>query len=157
MKAPLIVAIINILIVECAGEEVGLPVSRVLRTLDIETNDIQFSGEPLLLVDDEHIPLYSFNRLLHLPEQNDKISIVHLIICESQGRKIGLMVDRLSRQREAFIKSLPSSLNQLPGVSGATIKGMVALCLLSIRMPSSLMKQTHLSQKRRNDDLHKAD
>jgi len=124
MKAPLIVAIIKILIVECAGEEVGLPVTRVLRTLDIESKDIQFSGgEPLLLLDDEHIPLYSFNRLLHLPENNDELSTVHLLICESQGRKIGLMVDRLSGQREAFIKRLPSPLNQLPGVSGATIKG----------------------------------
>ena len=41
----------------------------------------------------------------------------------AQGRKVGLMVDRLCGQREAFIKSLPSPLNQLPGVSGATIKG----------------------------------
>jgi two-component system chemotaxis sensor kinase CheA len=95
-----------------------------LRTLDIETKDIQLSGgEPLFLLDDEHIPLYSFNRLLHLPELTDELSTVHLIVCESQGRKIGLMVDRLSGQREAFIKSLPSPLNQLPGVSGATIKG----------------------------------
>jgi two-component system chemotaxis sensor kinase CheA len=124
MKAPLIVAIIKILIVECADKEVGLPITRVLRTLDIEKKEIQLSGgEPLILIGDEDIPLYSLNLLLGLPDTNAESSTVHLVICESQGRKVGLMVDRLSGQREAFIKSLPSPLNQLPGVSGATIKG----------------------------------
>ncbi|MBE0501756.1 MAG: chemotaxis protein CheA [Desulfuromonadales bacterium] len=124
LKAPLIVAIIKILLVECAGREVGLPITRVLRILDIEKKKIQLSGgEPLLLIDDEHVPLYSLNHLLWLPEQVEASSTVHLVICESQGSKIGLMVDRLSGQREAFIKALPSPLNRLQGVSGATIKG----------------------------------
>ena len=124
MKAPLIVAIIKILIVKCAGQEVGLPITRVLRTLDIDKKEIQLSGgEPLLLLDDEHIPLYSLNLLLGLPDQAEENATNHLVICESQGRKIGLLVDRLSGQREAFIKTLPSPLNQLPGVTGATIKG----------------------------------
>jgi two-component system chemotaxis sensor kinase CheA len=124
LKAPLIVAIIKILLVECAGREVGLPITRVLRILDIEKKKIQLSGgEPLLLIDEEHVPLYSLNHLLWLPEQVEASSTVHLVICESQGSKIGLMVDRLSGQREAFIKALPSPLNRLQGVSGATIKG----------------------------------
>ncbi len=124
MKVPLSVAIVKILIVECAGKELGMPVTRVLRTLDVEKSDIQLSGgEPLLLLEDESIPLYSLNRLLGLPEAESDVATVHLVICESQGRKIGLLVDRLSGQREAFIKSLPTSLNRLPGVSGATIKG----------------------------------
>lgn len=124
MKVPLSVAIVKILIVECAGKEIGVPVTRVLRTLDVEKSDIQLSGgEPLLLIEEESIPLYSLNRLLGLPEEEGDVATVHLVVCESQGRKIGLLVDRLSGQREAFIKSLPSSLNRLPGVSGATIKG----------------------------------
>ncbi len=124
MKVPLSVAIVKILIVECAGKELGMPVTRVLRTLDVEKSDIQLSGgEPLLLLEEESIPLYSLNRLLGLPEAESDVATVHLVICESQGRKIGLLVDRLTGQREAFIKSLPTSLNRLPGVSGATIKG----------------------------------
>ena len=124
MKVPLSVAIVKILIVECAGKELGIPVTRVLRTLDVEKSDIQLSGgEPLLLLEDESIPLYSLNHLLGLPETEGEVATVHLVVCESQGRKIGLLVDRLSGQREAFIKSLPTSLNRLPGVSGATIKG----------------------------------
>ena len=89
-----------------------------------EKSDIQLSsGEPVLLHEEESIPLYSLNRCLGLPEEEREVATVNLVICESQSRKIGLLVDRLSGQREAFIKALPASLNQLPGVSGATIKG----------------------------------
>ena len=124
MKVPLSVAIVKILTVECAGKEIGLPVTRVLRTLDIEKNEIQMSGgEPLFLIDEESIPLYSLNLLLGLPGGDEEAATVHLVVCESQGGKIGLLVDRLSGQREAFIKSLPSPLSQIPGVSGATVKG----------------------------------
>ena len=124
MKVPLSVAIVKILIVECDGKEIGVPVTRVFRTLDVEKSAIQFSGgEPLLLIEEESIPLYSLNRLLGLPAEDRDVTTVNLVICESQSRKIGLIVDRLSGQREAFIKSLPASLNQIPGVSGATIKG----------------------------------
>jgi two-component system chemotaxis sensor kinase CheA len=147
MKAPLIVAIIKILIVECAGKEVGLPITRVLRTLVLQEKDIQLSGgRPLVLIGEEDIPLYSLNHLLGLPETDHEIATVHLVICESQGRKIGLMVDRLSGQREAFIKSLASPLSQLPGVSGATIKGDGRI--LFIVDPHSLFVEEQLSYEK---------
>ncbi len=122
MKLPLSIAIIKILLVECGGKTFGVPITRVLRTLDIDVADVQLSGrQKIFPLDDEVIPLYSLNSLLHLPE-NDSTT-VHLVITEIQGRKVGLMVDRLSGQLEAFVKTLALPLNQLAGVSGATITG----------------------------------
>jgi len=122
MKLPLSIAIIKILLVECDGKTLGIPVTRVLRTLDIEAGEVQFSGrQKIYPLDEEVVPLYSLNRLLHLPEQDH--ASVHLVITEIQGRKVGLMVDRLSGQLEAFVKALAMPLNQLAGVSGATITG----------------------------------
>ena len=89
---------------------------------DIEAGEVQLSGrQKIYPLDEEVVPLYSLNRLLHLPEQAQ--SSVHLVITEIQGRKVGLMVDRLKGQLEAFVKTLSMPLNQLAGVSGATITG----------------------------------
>jgi two-component system chemotaxis sensor kinase CheA len=122
MKLPLSIAIIKILLVECDGKTFGVPITRVLRTLDIDVTDVQLSGrQKIFPIDDEVIPLYSLSGLLRLPE-NDSTT-VHLVITEIQGRKVGLMVDRLSGQLEAFVKTLALPLNQLAGISGATITG----------------------------------
>ena len=99
-----------------------MPITRVLRTLDIDVAEIQLSGrQKIFPLDEEVIPLYSLNGLLHLPENES--TTVHLVITEIQGRKVGLMVDRLSGQLEAFVKTLALPLNQLAGISGATITG----------------------------------
>ena len=122
MKLPLSIAIIKILLVECDGKTLGIPVTRVLRTLDIGQDEVQLSGrQKIYPLDEEVIPLYSLNELLHLPVR--KAETVHLVITEIQGRKVGLMVDRLSGQLEAFVKALAMPLNQLAGLSGATITG----------------------------------
>ncbi len=122
MKLPLSIAIIKILLVECDGKLLGIPVTRVLRTLDIGRDEVQYSGrQKIYPLKDEVIPLHSLSRLLHLPEHD--APTVHMVITEIQGRKVGLMVDRLSGQLEAFVKALAPPLNQLAGISGATITG----------------------------------
>lgn len=122
MKLPLSIAIIKILLVECDGKTLGMPVTRILRTLDVEADEIQMSGrQKIYPLDDEAIPLYSLNKLLHLPEHD--APTVHLVVTEIQGRKVGLMVDRLAGQLEAFVKALAMPLNHIAGISGATITG----------------------------------
>jgi len=123
LKVPLSVAIIKVLLVNCSGHQLAIPVTRVLRTLDIEAASIQLSsGQQVIPMAGEALPLYRLSRLLELPEL-PLADPVHLVVCESQGRKIGLLVDRMAGQREAFIKPLSSPLNRLPGVSGATVLG----------------------------------
>jgi len=123
LKVPLSVAIIKVLLVNCSGRQLAIPVTRVLRTLDIEAAAIQLSsGQQVIPLEGEALPLYRLSRLLDLPEL-PLADPAHLVVCESQGRKIGLLVDRMTGQREAFIKPLTSPLNRLPGVSGATVLG----------------------------------
>jgi len=122
MKLPLSIAIIKILLVECDGNTLGIPVTRVLRTLDIQSDEVQLSGrQKIYPLDEEVIPLYSLSRMLHLPET--EASTIHLVISEIQGRKVGLIVDRLTGQLEAFVKTLVMPLSQIAGVTGATITG----------------------------------
>jgi two-component system chemotaxis sensor kinase CheA len=123
LKVPLSVAIIKILLVACSGNLLGIPITRVLRTLDIESKSIQSSGgQAMIPLAGEALPLYALNTLLGLPDLTAE-GPVHLVVCESQGRRVGLIVDSLAGQREAFIKPLSPPLNHLPGVSGATVMG----------------------------------
>ena len=54
-----------------------------------------------------------------------------LIVVESAGQKIGLIVDALLGQQQVVIKSLETNFRRIEGVSGATIlgDGTVALIL----------------------------
>ena len=46
-----------------------------------------------------------------------------MVVTENRGRKVGLVVDRLVGQQQAFVKTLAFPLDRLGGVNGATILG----------------------------------
>lgn len=123
LKLPLSVAIIRILLVECGNQTLGIPITRVFRTLELEGNSIELSGrQNVTRFDGEIIPLLSLSKVLGIdaPPPADTIQVV---VSEARGRKVGLVVDRLSGQREAFVKTLSFPIDLLVGVNGATILG----------------------------------
>jgi len=123
LKLPVSVAIIQILLVACAGQTVALPITRVHRTLEVSREQLQSSGRQLVLpLDDEIVPLLSLRKLLKLPNRPFAGS-VPLVITELRGRRVGLVVDRLVGQNQVFVKSLGFPLDRLPGVTGASILG----------------------------------
>jgi two-component system chemotaxis sensor kinase CheA len=123
LKLPLTVAIIRILLVNCAGRTVGIPITRVVRALEIAPDEVRSSGrQPVVTLADEMIPLVDLNHLLGLPPpaQRNPLSTV---VTEQHGRKVGLLVDRFSGQREVFVKTLAFPLDSINGVTGATVLG----------------------------------
>lgn len=123
MKLPLSVAIIKILLIECAGRTLGMPVTRVLRTLEVDRNEVQSSGRQLVLrLDQEAVPLLSLSKILGLPGAPFSGS-VPVVVSEVRGRRVGLAVDRLVGQREVFVKALNYPLDRHAGATGATVLG----------------------------------
>ncbi len=123
MKLPLSVAIIQILLVEVSGRLLGIPITRVGHSLDVDRKEIKASGKQMVIqFDDDLIPLVSLAKLLEL-KAPPRIGSIPVVITEYRGRKLGLVVDRLVGQREAFVKALAPPLDQLSGVSGATFLG----------------------------------
>ncbi len=123
LKLPLSVAIIKILLIECVGRTLGLPVTRVLRTLEVARSEVQSSGRQLVLrLDQEAVPLLSLSKILGLPAQPFAGS-VPIVVSEVRGRKVGLAVDRLVGQREVFVKALSFPLDRHAGATGATVLG----------------------------------
>jgi two-component system chemotaxis sensor kinase CheA len=112
-----------VLLVECAGHTVAIPITRVLRTLEVQRHEVRSSGRQLVITrDEELIPLLSLRKILGLPVGAHGAGI-QMIVTELRGRQVGLVVDRLTGQREVFVQALNFPLNQMAGVTGATILG----------------------------------
>jgi two-component system chemotaxis sensor kinase CheA len=142
MRLPLSISIIKILLVSCAGHPMAIPITRVQRTLDLPTSEIQSSGQKRVFsIDEEVISLYSLNDALDLPEVAAG-ETTWVILTEVQGRRVGLQVDHFIGQREAFVKSLGFPLNLLTGLSGATVEGDGQIVF--IVDPSSLLEDRQL-------------
>lgn len=142
MRLPLSISIIKILLVSCAGHPMAVPLTRVERTLDLPTSEIQSSGQKRFFsIDEELISLYSLSDALGLPEVAAG-ETTWVILTEVQGRRIGLQVDHFLGQREAFVKSLGFPLNLLTGLSGATVEGDGQIVF--IVDPSSLLEGCQL-------------
>ncbi|GEM_PF-457617 len=123
MRLPLSIAIIKIVLVSCAGHLLAIPITRVQRTLDIPTSEIQgFGHKRVFRLGEEDVSLYSLTAVLGLPAVPAG-EITWVVLTEVQGRRIGLQVDRFIGHREAFVKSLGFPLNLLTGLSGAAIEG----------------------------------
>ncbi len=123
MRLPLSIAIIKILLISCAGHSLAIPITRVQRTLDLPTCDIQLSGQKRVFrLGEEVVSLYSLAEALGLPEVAAG-ETTWVVLTEVQGRRVGLQVDHFLGQREAFVKSLGFPMNLLTGLNGATVEG----------------------------------
>lgn len=123
MKLPLSVAIIRVLMIECGGSLLGLPITRVLQTVEVAPQEVQTSGKQLVIpLQGELLPLLSLRKILRQPKAAVS-NLLSLVITEVFGRKVGLVVDRLSGQQEVFVQSLPSPFDRLRGNNGGAILG----------------------------------
>ena len=123
MKLPLSVAIIRVLMIDCAAMLLAVPITRVLQTIEISPAEVQTSGKQLVISHQgELLPLLSLRKILKR-DKGPKQPLLPLVITEVLGRKIGLVVDRLVGQREVFVQTLPAPFDGLRGCSGGTILG----------------------------------
>ncbi|MCK5914000.1 MAG: chemotaxis protein CheA, partial [Desulfuromusa sp.] len=123
LKLPLSLAIIRVLLVECAGTRMAMPITRVVQTIEIAPDDVQSSGKQLMIhYQEELLPMLSLRKILKLPK-GGQLDPIPLVITEVMGRKVGLVVDRLIGQREVFVQRLPAPFDQIRGCNGGTILG----------------------------------
>ena len=124
LRLPMSIAIIHALVVRCGAIKGAVPVTAVLRTVELKREQVTTVGKSQVFqMDDEAIPLLSLNRLLGLPLGRFPDGIVPLFVTESKGRRVGIVVDRLLGQHELFIKPLGRPLAKLSGVAGGAILG----------------------------------
>ncbi|MEK6725874.1 MAG: chemotaxis protein CheA [Deltaproteobacteria bacterium] len=124
LKLPLTVAIIQSLLIEAAQEIYAIPISRVLKTMEIDRDTVKTSQKQSLIdFDGFLIPLLSIRKIFTLPPLAGQAKFIPVVVTEVKGKIVGLVVDRLVGQQETFIRPLGRPLNKIGGLSGTTVLG----------------------------------
>src|SRR5450432_1153190 len=136
IKIPLTLAIIPALTVECAGERYAVPQVSLDELLCLEGDQARagveyLSGAPVFRLRGSLVPLVWLDHVLDLTDAPHVDESVFILVLKAEGRRFGLVVDRVLNTEEIVVKPLSRQLKGIGTYAGATIlgDGRVALIL----------------------------
>lgn len=133
VRLPLTLAILDGQTVVVGTQNYIVPLVSIVESIQVRDemfNQVAGKGETFKLRD-QYIPV------IRLHEMFGEEPVIHntfgglLMVVESEGKKVALMVDDLQAQQQVVIKSMEANYEKIDGISGATIlgDGTVALIL----------------------------
>ena len=133
VRLPLTLAIMDGMSVGVGDEVYILPLSSVVESFQVKNEDINTvaQGSQLVKVRDEYMPVIALERIFEVPREPGSAPNPIMVVVESDGNRVALLVDELLGQHQVVVKNLESNYRKVPNVSGATIlgDGRVALIL----------------------------
>ena len=132
IRLPLTLAIMDGMSVGVGDEAYILPLSSVVESFQVNTSDVSTvtQGSQLVKVRDEYMPVIELERVFRVPrKQSDKRSDI-MVVVESDGSRVALLVDELLGQQQVVVKNLESNYRKVQNVSGATIMGDGTVALI---------------------------
>ncbi|MBA4284886.1 MAG: chemotaxis protein CheA [Xanthomonadaceae bacterium] len=125
IRLPLTLAILDGMTVAVAGETFVLPLNAVVESLQPSPDQVKtVAGEgQVVRVRNEYVPMVALWRLFRLDSRVRDADKGILVLLESEGRKVALLVDELVGQQQVVIKNLEANYRRVPCISGATIMG----------------------------------
>jgi two-component system chemotaxis sensor kinase CheA len=122
---PLTLATFRGIVVQCAEQTFLIPTANVQRVLRVNTSDIQsLENREILRIDGEVFSVARLERLLDLPSvkgRRDTPPTAPIIILQSTGQRVALVVDQIQREDEVLVKPLRKPLVRVRNVSAATL------------------------------------
>jgi two-component system chemotaxis sensor kinase CheA len=133
IRLPLTVAILDGQLVRVGHEIYVIPLVSIVETTQIrpgQVNSIAGTAE-IIQLREEYIPVIRLHDLFDMEADKSDLNQGLLTIVESDGRKVGILVDELQELQQVVIKSLETNFRQQACFSGATMlgDGRVALIL----------------------------
>ncbi len=123
IKLPLTLAIIQALMVEVAGELFAIPLSGVMESIKVDSDDIhEVSAREMILLRDGLLPICRLDHFFGMKQQKTRKK-EYLVVVGSGEKRGGIVVDRLVGQQEIVIKAHDDYLGELPGIAGGTVLG----------------------------------
>lgn len=130
VKIPLTVAIVDVFVIECAGDRFVLPVSVVEEIVDLASDRptapaVTPKGSAhkpvgILQRRGESVLLYELAGILGLPNEAPS---PRAVIIRRAGQPLGFSLARVAGQQEAVVRPLLDPLVRVPGISAATDLG----------------------------------
>ena len=125
IRLPLTLAILDGMSVSVGGEVYILPLNCVVESLQPAADQIKtISGQgQVVRLRNEYVPILALWQLFNLKSEVREPHRGILVILETEGRKVALLVDELVGQQQVVIKNLEANYRRVPCISGATIMG----------------------------------
>jgi two-component system chemotaxis sensor kinase CheA len=144
LTIPLTLAIIQALTVDCGEQRYVVPQVSVLELVYIDGQNTRIeyaSGAPVYRLRGKLLPLVRLDRTLGLEVGSD--NGVYIVVLQADGRRFGLVVDRVLNTEEVVVKAINSRFKDIGLYAGATILGDGKVGLI-LDVPS-LARRSHLS------------
>ena len=133
VRLPLTLAIMDGMTVRVSDEVYILPLSSVVESFQVEARSINTVAQnaQLVKVREEYMPVIEIDRAFQVPrKEGDTSANSIMVVIESDGSRVALMVDELLGQQQVVIKNLEANYKKVPNVSGATILGDGSVSLI---------------------------
>ncbi len=125
LKLPLTLAIIEGMTVRVGKETYIVPLLSILESIQPKAGAIKTvvgKGE-LINVRETYLPMMRMYEVFSLqPEYTDPTKAI-LLILETEGERVAVMVDEILGQQQVVIKSMEQNFHKVDGIAGATILG----------------------------------
>ena len=125
LKLPLTLAIIEGMTVRVGKETYIVPLLSILESIQpkaLSMKTVVGKGE-LINVRSTYLPMMRLYDVFSLqPEHTDPTKAI-LLILETEGERVAVMVDEILGQQQVVIKSMEQNFRKVAGVAGATILG----------------------------------
>jgi two-component system chemotaxis sensor kinase CheA len=125
IKLPLTLAIIEGMLIKVGTTVLIIPLLSVIETIQVKKEDyktVEGKGE-VILVRGEYISLIRLNILFGINSNIVNPWEALIVIVESNGQRIGIMIDDLIGQQQIVIKSIDNFITTSTSISGASILG----------------------------------
>lgn len=133
IRLPLTLAILDGQLVRVGSDTYIFPLVSIIESLQISADKVSqvAGGCDVFQLRNEYVPIIRLYDVFNLSPDSNRIEDSLLVVVESEGEKVGILVDDLEAQQQVVIKSLEQNYQRIQGVSGATIlgDGTVALIL----------------------------
>ncbi|MEF2145891.1 MAG: chemotaxis protein CheA [Desulfovibrionaceae bacterium] len=127
IRLPLTLAIIDGLQTRVGNEDYVVPLSLVEECVELRVED-EADNQRILYLRGEIVPYLQLRDWFDIPGERPLIEQV--VIVGLEGRRVGIVVDKVIGEHQTVIKSLSKVYKDVVGISGATIKGDGSIALI---------------------------
>ncbi len=132
IRLPLTLAILDGQLVRVADHTYIFPIVSIVESLQCKAELINSiaGGCNLFRLREEYVPIIRLAQAFDIPYEDKDLDGSLMVVVESEGEKVGIVVDELLAQQQVVIKSLEHNYRRVKGVSGATILGDGTVALI---------------------------
>ncbi len=122
LQLPVTLSLIRALIVKIADEPYAIPLTKIVRLLQLNYDEIEtLNGKKFFNLDGENIILVEAVEILELQHREKNDETVSVVVVSDRLSKYGLIVDGFEDERNLVVKQIPALLGKVQDIYAASM------------------------------------